>query len=256
MSIAEIFEGHKGVQTGISVHSPKGHMDVLILPVFDGGRFLSGKFPSWQLRSTPQIPAPPFRSKPTFRQPQHKAFFSVKTIMPTVPIYSKSELQITDDASNPLPDLLKTPSGLAILELQGTINLPSHASTGKDDFDSDESDLRPKSHYQTPIGRLVFPDYDSSKPPENTSWMKRVYLYVGQHQRLTGEVKKLSKPLAIIRQRQRRDTGKGGPTVEPGTEHVPPRLDEGTHEELEIAEIIRYKMLFSTRPEPVSDSIG
>ncbi len=62
--------------------------------------------------------------------------------------------------------------------------------------------------------------------------MKRVHLYVGQHQRLTGEVKKLPNPVAIIRKRD------GGEASAAG-------------DELEIAEIVYFKVIFSSRPEPV-----
>ncbi len=85
----------------------------------------------------------------------------------------------------------------------------------------------------TSIGRLVFPDYDASDTSGNSAWMKRVYLYVGQHQRMTGEVKKLVKPLAVIRRRDGRES-------------------EG-EDELEIVEIVRWKVLFSSRPEPVGN---
>ena len=62
--------------------------------------------------------------------------------------------------------------------------------------------------------------------------MKSVHLYVGQHQRLTGEVKKLPNPVAVIRKRDRGEAAAEG-------------------EELEIAEIVYYKVIFSSRPEPV-----
>jgi chromosome transmission fidelity protein 8 len=65
--------------------------------------------------------------------------------------------------------------------------------------------------------------------------MKRVYLYVGKHQRLTGEVKKLPKAIAVIQKRKVQ-----------GGDHK-----EGGREDLEVVEIIKYKILFSTRPEPV-----
>jgi len=94
-------------------------------------------------------------------------------------------------------------------------------------------DADTQSTAQTPIGKLVFPNYSAQNPAEDTGWMKRVYLYVGKHQRMTGEVKKLGKPLAVIR---KRDT-------------------EATMgmEELEIVEVVRYKVIFSQRPEPVSE---
>jgi chromosome transmission fidelity protein 8 len=65
--------------------------------------------------------------------------------------------------------------------------------------------------------------------------MKQVYLYVGQHQRLTGEVKKLPKPLAVIRRR-----GEAS--------------EDEVAEELEVVDIVKYKLVFSTRPEPVTGS--
>jgi chromosome transmission fidelity protein 8 len=138
---------------------------------------------------------------------------------------------------NPLPSLLHTPSGLALLELQGTINLPpppeSSSPTAMDisgDYPSQE----------TPIGRLVFPDYEEGV--EGQQWMKKVYLYVGKHQRLTGEVKKLPKAMAVIRKRNvgtRADTN--GNT----------EGDEYENAELEIVELVKFKILFSSRPEPV-----
>lgn len=73
--------------------------------------------------------------------------------------------------------------------------------------------------------------------------MKTVHLYIGRHQRLTGEVKKLAKPLAVIRRREftkeaRREDAGG---------------DDGQGEELEIVDLVYYKLLFSFRPEPVGE---
>lgn len=131
---------------------------------------------------------------------------------------------------NPLPQLIQTPSGLAILELQGTINLPQ--TDPEDEGNSPEIS----------IGRISFPDYHpETQDPSSTAWMKRVQLYVGQHQRLTGEVKKLPKALAIIRKRPQE-----GEDVE-----MTEGSSEDTQDELEVVEIIKYKLVFSLRPEPV-----
>ena len=62
--------------------------------------------------------------------------------------------------------------------------------------------------------------------------MKTVHLYVGQNQRLTGEVKKLPNPVAVIRKRDSSEATAEG-------------------DELEIAEIVYFKLIFSSRPEPV-----
>ena len=92
---------------------------------------------------------------------------------------------------------------------------------------------------ETPIGRLVFPDYEAGM--EGQQWMKRVYLYVGKHQRLTGEVKKLPKAMAVIRRRD------GGARIEGG---------EDENAELEIVDLVKFKILFSSRPEPVGAMTG
>ncbi|KAL5001951.1 chromosome transmission fidelity protein 8 [Aspergillus recurvatus] len=150
--------------------------------------------------------------------------------MPSIPLHPRASSR--DNAHNPLPQLLQTPSGLALLELQGTINLPVQEIP---DARNESTDLgNPSFTYETPIGKLVFPDYSPQKAKDDTSWMKRAYLYVGRYQRMTGEVKRLSKPLAIIQRRQT-DSGDDAP------------------EQLEIVEIVKYKLLFKNRPEPVND---
>ena len=136
--------------------------------------------------------------------------------MPTIPLHTSPAQTTINNPTNPLPQLLQTPSGLAIIEIQGSINLPAASPSSP----------------TISIGRLVFPDHTAGASPDNNSWMKRVHLYVGQHQRLTGEVKKLPNPVAVIR---KRDSGEATAEVD----------------ELEIAEIIYYKVIFSSRPEPV-----
>ncbi|KAI8164321.1 hypothetical protein KHU50_007327 [Colletotrichum sp. SAR 10_65] len=126
-------------------------------------------------------------------------------------------------SDNPLPQTIKTPSGLALLEMQGTINLPHFNADGEGD----------KTAPEVPVGRIVFPEYQPGD--DSTAWMKRVFLYVGQHQRLSGEVKKLPKAMAIVRRKGQAKTDANGET----------------EEELEIAEIVKYKIMFGQRPEPV-----
>lgn len=132
-----------------------------------------------------------------------------------------------DSSSNPLPPLLQTPAGLALLELQGTINLP--------DYDEDQgSDGAPPIN----IGRVDLPDWRPDSiafDASSSAWMRRAYLYVGPHQRLTGEVRKLPRALGVVRRRRR---GQGGE-------------EEDEEEELEVLDIVKYKIVFSSRPEPV-----
>jgi chromosome transmission fidelity protein 8 len=141
----------------------------------------------------------------------------------TAKLYPPSKAASFTAFTNPLPTLLQTPSGLAILELQGTINLPqdSNGETLKD----------------VEAGRLEFPDY--TPDAIGTAWMKRVHLYIGQHQRLHGEVKKLPKAIAVVRKRQNRVLqSSAGSYTEQG-------------DNLEVVEIVKYKLMFTTRPEPV-----
>jgi chromosome transmission fidelity protein 8 len=153
--------------------------------------------------------------------------------MPQIPLRVNKSASPRSASENPLPQLLHTPSGLALLDLQGTFHFPTPSPT-------DDSTL---------IGKLVFPLYNPDlNGPDDTNWMKRVYLYVGANQRMAGQVKKLPKPFAVIRKVD--TSGKDG-DVEMGESDA---TGNGTQEELEIVEVVRYKIVFSTRPEPVSTS--
>lgn len=70
--------------------------------------------------------------------------------------------------------------------------------------------------------------------------MKRVYLYVGENQRMVGECKKLGKPFAVVKRRE------AGEDVRMGGAET-----EAAGEELEIVEVVKHKLVFSGRPEPV-----
>ena len=141
---------------------------------------------------------------------------------------------------NPLPQLLQTPSGLALVELQGSINIPQ---LGGDEIETGQRD-------PVAIGRLDFPDYDPSTPNLNgTDWMKRVFMYIGRHQRLTGEAKKLPKPLAVVRRKAPTETEDPSMTDAAGEKDVRESADQ-----LEVVEIVKYKLVFSHRPEPVTTS--
>lgn len=159
--------------------------------------------------------------------------------MPSVLLHTSSSTPSpVPPTQNPLPSLLRTPLGLAILEIQGTLHVPA--------LDTDSVQASSKDDCsETLVGQLEFPYYDATDP-ENTAWMKRVYFYVGKHQRLTGEVKKLARPIAIIRRR--------APTTQAVSSDqamdVSINVDEG-QEELEIADIVSFKILFASRPEPM-----
>jgi chromosome transmission fidelity protein 8 len=169
-------------------------------------------------------------------------------------------------AANPLPELLRTPSGLAIVEIQGTLNMPSLDSLQDDEQDSSSTTTTCPTgearQLEVDIGRLVFPDYTPDCAPTgggDLRWAKRVYLYVGSHQRLTGEVKKLPNPLAVVVKRKHNNNappmGCQRRQEEDEQEGVGRNgSDDGTaDDELEIVELVRWKILFSQRPEPVGE---
>ncbi len=116
------------------------------------------------------------------------------------------------------------------MEIQGTLNIPHLQVSSDGDMDM------AMDNQQVDVGRLVFPDYSPDTPLDDTNWTKQVYLYVGMHQRMTGEVKKLPDPIAVVSRKT---------PAEAGTN------DATEVEELEIQEIIRWKIIFSHRPEPV-----
>ncbi|QUC21092.1 uncharacterized protein UV8b_05335 [Ustilaginoidea virens] len=135
-------------------------------------------------------------------------------------------------APNPLPQLVHTPSGLALLELQGSINLPA---------DDGAAAVR--------VGTIEFPDCDpaaAAAAAAGSAWTKRVHMHVGRYQRLAGEVKKLPRAVAVVR-RRRREAG-GVLDSSPGA-----RVGQAA-DDLEVVEIIKYKIVFSSRPEPVGSS--
>ncbi|PGH27274.1 hypothetical protein AJ80_00984 [Polytolypa hystricis UAMH7299] len=176
--------------------------------------------------------------------------------MPTVSLRkSGTSTPSAPTPPNPLPQVLQTPSGLAILEIQGTLNVPEPDLDAAGVSDSGTQQQNP-NEFQTRIGRLVFPDYDPDKGPEDHAWMKRVYLYVGRHQRLTGEVKRLPRALALIQREQQEASERladATATMGGATQCISQAKDDDEYDELEFVDIIHYKIIFSSRPEPVSD---
>ena len=154
--------------------------------------------------------------------------------MPSIPLHPRpSRSPLFEASSNPLPPLLHTPSGLALVELQGDIRFPPAPGLAS-----------------TSVGKLAFPLYNPDiNGVEDTKWMKRVYFYVGKNQRMAGEVKKLGKPCAVIQKK-----GQNG-SLSDGDVHMEGADGDGGSEELEIVEIVKYKIIFATRPEPVGGHV-
>lgn len=155
--------------------------------------------------------------------------------MPSIPLHCRPSSTSNKPLDSPLPELLQTPAGLAILELQGTINFPSPETDDSEEQQQQNGgragqDGQPPTTVETPLGKLMFPEYSPQNGKDDTSWMKQVYLYVGKYQRMVGQVKKMAKPIAIVQRRQ------------------------GEADELEVVDIVKYKLIFGSRPEPVNDS--
>jgi chromosome transmission fidelity protein 8 len=111
-----------------------------------------------------------------------------------------------------------------------------------------DNSLESSTSHDTDVGRIVFPHYiPSMLGEEDLRWMKQVYLYVGKHQRLIGEVKRLGKPVAVLRKRATEETTVGMDDIENKG------VFEKTGEELQVVEIIMFKILFAGRPEPVDE---
>ena len=165
--------------------------------------------------------------------------------MASITLHPRSLPQLA--STSPLPELLQTPSGLALLELQGIINFPKNNDENNDDDSSDSQPADERTKKTIPVGRVAFPDYNPASPafdPASTAWMKSVYMYVGEHQRLLGEVKKLPKALGVVRRRGVVHAGALGHGNEEGVE------------ELELVEVVKYKIVFEQRPEPVTGMGG
>jgi len=183
--------------------------------------------------------------------------------MPSIPLYpppqpSSNPMPSSTTTTNPLPSLLQTPSGLALLEIQGTIHssgISLSSDTDSHNHNHDELNAPPStadSATHQPktreIGRLVFPDYDPTST-DDQKWMKKVYLYIGKHQRMGGEVRELRNAVAVVRRRQRAPLESESATN--GGDDGEEAKEGDEDDELEIAEIIRYKVVFANRPEPV-----
>lgn len=142
--------------------------------------------------------------------------------MPTVTLHPPSPARARGLLlENALPPVLHTPSGLAMIELQGSILSENGAAEFAEALE---------------LGRLVFPAADDSIDGSSDWDGKRVLLYIASHQRMAGEVKKLAKPVAVVRRPSNIDENENDPA---------------TRDDIEIAEIMHLKILFASRPEPM-----
>lgn len=115
---------------------------------------------------------------------------------------------------------VSTPFGLSLLEIQGELNLPTHAPT-----DTQNPDPEYKANFATVdeiyeavrFGNIQFDEKDPAK----------VVLIIGKSQRLMGSVVTLPKPLGVL------------------------RVPSGEEAPMKIIDVIYKKLLFKQRPLPI-----
>ncbi|ODQ63816.1 hypothetical protein NADFUDRAFT_47642 [Nadsonia fulvescens var. elongata DSM 6958] len=136
----------------------------------------------------------------------------------------------TDDklGQSYIPQVLKTPSGLILVEIQGVLHIP--------DIDHDDSG----------IPNVLVGSFDVKEDG-------KALLMVHGHQRLEGTVKKLQTPLGILKmESEENESNRHNPDIggfdSQGRNYSTQRIQHG---KAEIVEIIRHKVSFILRPEPV-----
>lgn len=163
-----------------------------------------------------------------------------------------------------LPKILKTPSGLALLEIQGTITvgkrkLTSEGGFGLENEDEEDADMTDgedsnninQDVYEAVphIGEFDFSDIESGG--------SEVVLRIGKFQRLRGKLTKLKMPLAVLRMDPKDSSEEVDEIKPPPTQDLLDATrrtivnDRDAVVEVPILDIIYYKILFSTRPEPI-----
>lgn len=120
--------------------------------------------------------------------------------------------------------LISTPFGLLMLEIQGELNLPSEVPS-EDDRSGQLSNFAIINdiYHAVRFGKLDFDEIDPSK----------VTLFIGKSQRLLGTIVNLDNPLGVLR--------------------IPTRLEgqNETGEDIKIVDIVKKKIIFKQRPLPI-----
>lgn len=130
--------------------------------------------------------------------------------MPSATLIFNARRDNSTSVESPLPQFIQTPSGLALLEIQGKLNLPAH----NDGYNGKHE-----------IGTLNMSD--------KTAW-----LWIGNHQRMEGKIVELTPPLGILKRADNyKDTNNLGGNPDGSA--------------VEFVDVIRHKIVFNTRPEPM-----
>lgn len=165
------------------------------------------------------------------------------------------------------PPIVNTPSGVALIEIQGTINVGSrpltsselHLSVNEDEEESGVQALEfEPSAYERTIGRFDFSRMEQTG---------EVVLDIGHHQRLRGKVVKLKSPLALVQMNpgvEREELEARAQEVGASQAHSQSQAQSkvaGTSAQsvgnvnesvdIPVLEIITHKISFTARPEPI-----
>ena len=161
--------------------------------------------------------------------------------MPTATIDCSSAQDILNNTSTNDNDLIFTPYGLMLLEIQGELNLPNEFPQGQPKTDEDHKYLNNfitinEIQHAVKFGNLVFDEKDNSK----------VTLYIGKSQRLLGNVVKLSTPLAVLRIPLKNEDEM---MVDSNNDNVNKFKQE--EELIKLVDIVKAKVIFKQRPLPI-----
>lgn len=154
-----------------------------------------------------------------------------------------------------LPKVLQTPSGLALLEIQGTIHIGKRQLTSsgglgletQDDEvkEDDDEDMSDGDDEIEEVGKFDFSDLEKGG--------SEVVLQIGKFQRLRGKLIKLKMPLAVLRIDPVTSESDEPPVTQEAKEQSYHSIanDRDAEVEVPILDIVYHKILFATRPEPI-----
>lgn len=173
-----------------------------------------------------------------------------------VAILKKKQHDPAKNIEHILPRILQTPSGLALLEIQGSIHvgnkmLASIGGLGLESVENEDIDMENKSEHEHQVedeenGMDHIGEFDFSDIEAGGS---QVTLRIGQFQRLRGKLVKLKSPLAVLRIDPKDDSTTTQESLDEKRRSIGQNKDAIV--EIPVLDIIYQKILFSTRPEPI-----
>lgn len=137
-------------------------------------------------------------------------------------------LKLEKSEPSSFDEIISTPYGLSILEIQGELNLPTSLSQEQIDKNPEGDYVSNFAkvddiYYAVKFGKLDFDPKDSTK----------VTLFIGKSQRLIGSMVNLNPPLGVMRIPHNEGN------------------DEEISEDIKIVDIIKKKIIFKHRPLPI-----